>query len=162
MVITSTAVAFSLSAIGLAFCGFRFFEAFQKIGGLRSGSRIGILLSLLFFGTSFQHGILALSSLFFAGIPEAFYAVLVIDILVLALITTLSVYLAIYILLPIFSPLPPTIITFLFGIFVTTLTLIAHPLPFVNANWSIDLNMPHWLEIPLYYLLLLLQQELIQ
>src|SRR3989338_11222576 len=155
MTITTTGIAFTLSTIGLVFCGLRFFGAFQKIGGLRSGSRVGILLSVLFFGTAFQHSILALGGLFFSGIPEALYAIFVVDIFVLALITALGVYLAIYILLPNFSPWFATIATFIFGVFVTGLVVIVHPLPFVNTADGIDWNISYWLGVSLYYLLLL-------
>jgi len=154
MVITTTGIAFSISAIGLAFCGFWFSKAFQKIGGLRSGSRTGILLSVYFLGTAFQHGILAFGALFFVKNPEAHYAVLVIDNFVLGIITALAVYLAVYILLPNYSPWPATVVAFILGLFVTGLTITAHPSPFIDVNGSINWNMPRWTELPLYYLLL--------
>lgn len=154
MIITITGIAFSISSIGLAFCGIRFFKAFQKMGGLQSGSQLGILLSILFIGFSFQHGILAIGGLFFAQISEALYAILVIDHIVLTFVTALAVYLAFYILLPKISPWPVTIGVLALGFFGTALTIFGHPQPFIDANNSIDWNMERPAELSIYYLLL--------
>lgn len=152
---TTTGIAFALSSLGLAFCGFWFFRAFQKIGGLRSGSKVGVLLSGYFLGTAFQHGLLALGGLFFAGNPEAQYAVLTINNFVLGIMAAVAAYLFIYLFFPNYSPWPAATAAFLLGLFVTGLTIIAHPQPLVSASRSVDWNMPRWVELPLYYLLLL-------
>lgn len=154
MAVTTTGIAFLISSIGLAFCGLRFFEVFQKMGGLRSGSQTGILLSMLFIGFSFQHSILAIGGIFFAQIREALYATLTLDHFVLAFVTALSIYLSIYILAPKISPWPVTIAVLVLGIFMTLATIIVHPLPFVTATNSIDWNMPYWLKLSWYLLLL--------
>jgi len=79
MVITTTAIAFLLSGLGLVFCGLWFFKAFRKIGGLKSNNQIGILLSGFFLGNSLQHIILAIGGFFFAKNSDALQAILVID-----------------------------------------------------------------------------------
>lgn len=155
MAVTTTGIAFTISSLGLAFCGIRFFKAFQNMGGLRSGNKTGILISVLFLGFSFQHAILAIGGLFFAQLPEALYAILVIDQFVLAFVTALAVYLAIYILLPTLSPWPAAIAIFLFSVFINGLTITEHPLPFVTTNNSIDFNMPYWLKLLWYNILLI-------
>ena len=154
MAITTTGIAFTISSLGLAFCGLRFFRAFQNMGGLRSGQRIGFLLSTLFFGFSLQHGILAIGGLFFSQIPEALYAILVVDHIVLIFVTALAVYSAFYILLPKISPWPATIAISLFSVFVNWLTINEHFSPFVTVTNSIDWNMPHRLKF-LWYIILL-------
>jgi len=155
MIPTTTGIAFSLSSIGLAFCGLWFFKAFQKIGGLRSGSRIGVLLSAWFLAEAFQHSILAIGGLFFSHNPEALYGILVIDHFLLAFITALGIYLVFYILLPNYSPWPATILTSIFGLLVSFFMITAHSLPFVNSTNGIDWNIPRWLAIPWYSLLVL-------
>ena len=155
MAITTTGIAFSLSAIGLAFCGIRFFEAFQKMGGLRSGNRTGILLSMFYLGLSLQHAILAIGALFFSKFSEALYIFLIVDHVILSIVTALGMYLTFYIFSPKFSPWPATIVIFLFGIFVAGLIAITHPLPFVTATSSVDWNMSYQLNIWAYYLLII-------
>ncbi len=155
MVITTTAVAFSFSSVGLAICGFWFYKAFQKIGGQRAGKTIGILLSALFLGIALQHGILALGGLFFANNSEALYAILTIDYLVLAITAAFSAYMAFYILLPKFSPWPATVAIFLLGVLETSLIIAAHPQPFIDTKNSIDWNLPGWLNALPYILLLI-------
>jgi len=154
MVITTTAVAFSLSALGLAFVGLWFFKAFQKIGGLRSGSRIGILLSVHFLILAFQHLLLGLGGLFFIVNSEALYALLVVDNLVLAIVTSLGVYLLFYTLVPKYSPWFATISILIYGIFVTIVIFVTHPQPFMDAGKGINWNMPQLTKTLLYYLLL--------
>jgi len=155
MVITTTAVGFSLSGLGLAFCGFWFFKAFQKIGGLRSGNQIGILLSTFFLGLALQHFILAIGGFAFITNTEALYAVLVIDAIVLAIVTALGIYLFFYILLPNFSSKWAAIVTMFYGLFVTTLIIFTHLRPFLTTSQAIDWNMSRLTSLSLYYLLLL-------
>lgn len=78
MVFTTTGLAHSLTSLGLIFCAFWFFKAFQTIGGLRSGRPLGILLSIFALGLAFNQGLFALGSLFFVKNPEAFYAIIMI------------------------------------------------------------------------------------
>lgn len=154
MVFTTTGIAFSVSTFGLVLCSFWFFKAFQKIGGLRSGSRVGILLSVFFLGLAFQHAILAVGGLFFVTMPDVLYAILAVDHFVLAIVTALGVYLAFYILFPKFSPWPATLGTFAFGLLGTALTIFSHPKPFIDVSNSIDWNMGRPAELSIYYLLL--------
>jgi len=116
---------------------------------------IGILLSTWFLAEAFQHMILAIGGLFFSKIPEALYAVLVIDQFLLAFITALGTYLVFYIILPHYSPWPATILTLIFGMLVAFLIIIAHPLPSITATNGIDWNIPRWLAVSWYSLLVL-------
>jgi len=153
--ITTTGIAFLIASFGFGFCAFRFFNAFQKIGGLRSGSRIGVLLSVFFIGLAFHSLVLAIGGLFFANIPDALYALVTIDHLILGVDTALGVYLGFYVLFPRFSPWPATILTLIFGLLVTWFTITTHPLPHIVEGRSIDLGLSQWLNTYLYYLLLL-------
>jgi len=155
MVITTTAIAFLLSGLGLVFCGLWFFKAFRKIGGLKSNNQIGILLSGFFLGNSLQHIILAIGGFFFAKNSDALQAILVIDNLILAIITALGVYLIFYILFPNVSPRLPTIITLIYGLFVVSMTIFSRPKPLLTSSLAIDWNMSPLTELSLYYLLLL-------
>lgn len=152
MMITSTAISFSLFSAGLAFCGIRFFKAFQKIGGSRAGRRIGILLSALFLSFALKFSVLAVGALFFVGKPEIFYA-LVIAHLFLALISVLGIYLVFYILFPSISPWPAVVAGFTLGMVVVALTILIPPRPFIDASGGVDWNLSRQLAIPLSYLL---------
>lgn len=154
MIVTTTAIGFSLSSVGLAFCGIRFFNAFQKMGGSRAGSRIGILLSAFFLGTAAQHGVLALGSLFLAENSEALYKVLIVDHFLLAVATAIGVYLVFYILFPSVSTLPGVFVTFALGMTLVVSTITTHPRPFIDATGGIDWNMPRVLTVLLSYLIL--------
>lgn len=153
MTITTTAIGFSFSSLGFAFCGIRFFNAFQKVGGSRAGRKIGILLSAFFLSNALQHGLLAIGSLFFAKNSEALYRVVVIDHLLLTIATLIGVYLVFYTIFPSISPWPAVIATSILGITVIGLTGITHPRPFVDLNGGVDWNMSPWLEFFLSYLL---------
>ncbi len=155
MVITTTGVVFSISSLGLILCGFWFFKAFQKIGGLRSGSRVGILLSVFFLSLAFEHALLAFGGLFFATMPDALYAILVVNHFILAVAAALGTYLAFYILFPKISSWPATFMILAFGFFGTALTIFTHPQPFIDANNSIDWNMQRPAELSIYFLLML-------
>lgn len=156
MTITITAIGFSLLSIGLAFCGLRFFRAFQKIGGARAGRKIGILLSSMFFSNAVTVGILGVGSFFFAQNPEMFYRFLVVSHFPLAFTGILSAYLVFYIFFPSISPWPATILTFILGIAVIILTIITHPRPFIDAGGGFDFNFSRWLSISLSYLLFII------
>ena len=155
MTFTTTGLAHSLTSLGLIFCAFWFFKAFQHIGGLRSGRPLGILLSLLALGIAFNQSLFALGSLFFVKNPEAFYAIIVVANLVSAITAALGVYLAFYVLLPKFSPWPATIIVLIYGLFVTTLLLITHPQPFITPNGSVDYGISRSVKPFFYYLWLI-------
>jgi len=155
MVFTTTGLAHSLTSLGLIFCSFWFFKAFQKIGGLRSGRPLGILLSFLALGIAFVQSLFALGSLFFITTPDAFYASLVIGSLALAITAALGIYLAFYVLLPKLSPWPWTIIALFYGLFVTTLVFVTHPQPFMTVSRSVDYGMSNSVESFYYYLWLL-------
>ncbi len=153
MVITTTAVAFILSSLGLGFCGIRFFGAFQKIGGQQAGDKIGKLLSIAFMGTALQHGILGWGNLFFALNSEMLYRILFIDNIVLMLVTALEVYLFFYIFYPEISSTLAVVATFILGVIIDVLLIITHPLPVITREGSIEWNMSPQIEILLSFLL---------
>lgn len=152
MTFTTTGLAHALTSLGLIFCGFWFFRAFQKIGGLRSGKPLGILLSVFALGLAFNQGLFGLGSLFFVENPEAFYAILVVSTLVLAIAAALGIYLAFYVLLPKFSPWPATVAALFYGLFITVLMFITHPQPFMTASRSVDFGISNLVEHLYYYL----------
>ncbi len=155
MTLTSTGIAFSISSIGLAFCGIRFYEAFKKMGGSSSGRQTGILLSIFYLSLSLQHAILAIGGLFFANSPETLYVILSIDHILLGLITALGMYLMFYIFFPRLSPWPATYAILILGIFVAWLTVVTHPLPFVTEANNMDWNLSYQLKIWTYLLLVI-------
>lgn len=152
MIITTTAIGFSLLSLGLAFCGLRFFRAFQKIGGLRAGSKIGILLSSMFFSNAIALGVLGLGALFFAGNSEMLYRFLVMSHFPLTLTAIFNVYSVFYILFPYVSRWPAVTATAALGMAVTILTIISHPHPFIDTSGGIDWNMSRLLGALLSYL----------
>ncbi|TSC78754.1 MAG: hypothetical protein G01um101433_86 [Parcubacteria group bacterium Gr01-1014_33] len=153
MTITTTAIGFSLSSIGLAFCGIHFFSAFRKIGGLRAGSRIGILLSALHFGFVLVNGTMAIGTLFFATNPQMLYVFLLVANFFLMITAVLGMYLVFYILFPLISPWPGMILAFTLGTALILITIRTHPHPFIDASGGIDLNFSRGLSILLSYLL---------
>ena len=155
MVITTTGIAFSLSSIGLALCGFRFFEAFRKTGEQRASSRIGLLLFGHLIFAAFVLGLLGVGSLLFATDPAALYYILLASHLPLIVTSSLGIYLIYFIFFPRHSPWPSVIATVALGIFIILSTVAVHPLPFVDASGGVDWNMPGWLSIMLSLLVFL-------
>ena len=153
MTITTTGIGFSLLALGLAFCGARFFRAFQKIGGARAGNTIGVLLSLMFFSNALTVGILGAAALFFARDSEMLFRFLLASDVPLLLTAVLGVYLIFYILVPSASPWPAVGAVSLLGVAVMILTVITHPRPFMDASGGIDWNTPRILSVLLSYLI---------
>ena len=153
MTITTTAVGFLLLAIGFVFCGIRFFRAFQKIGGLRSGSRIGILLSTFLFSFALVNGIMGAGSLFYARSYETFYFFILASHLFLLITAVLGVYIVSYIFFPAVSSWSAIVSVFILGCAVIALTIVAYPHPFIDAGGAIDFNFSHWLSVMLAYLL---------
>lgn len=153
MTITTTAIGFSLSSLGLAFCGIRFFRAFQKIGGLRAGNKIGILLSILHFCFALVNGTMGIGTLFFARNSEALYIFLLAAHFFLMITAAIGIYSVFYILLPSFSPWPWVISVLALGMTVILLTSITQPRPFLDAAGGIDFNFSRGLSVLLSYLL---------
>lgn len=153
MVVTTTGVGFSLLALGLTFCGLRFFPAFQNIGGSRGKSRIGVLISAMLLSNALTLGILATGAFFFAENPEALYRFLLVSHVPLAVAGILGVYTVFYIFHPLVSPWPAVTAVSLLGILVIVLTVITHPLPFVDTSGAIDWNTSRILAIFLSYLI---------
>lgn len=153
MTITTTAIGFSLLSLGLAFCGLRFFRAFQKIGGTRSGSKIGILLSSMYLSNATTVGILALGALFFAHDPETLFRFFLVSHFAATLTSILGVYAVLYILFPLVPPWPGVGVVSALGIAVIILTVITHPLPFIDPSGGIDWNTSRALSTLLAYLI---------
>ena len=155
MVITTTAIGFILLGLGLTFCGWRFLKAFQKIGGLKSGSRIGFLLTLFLFGFAFQTGvILGFGTLFTAPDPKGILLVFIFANLFLTFLAMLGIYTAYYIFLPRKSPMTLMIIAFLIGVVTFVFTLMYPPQPFVAASGGIEWGISFPLSLLVFYLLL--------
>lgn len=152
MTITTTAIAFSLISFGILFCGICFFRAFQKIGGIRAGRKIGVLLSVLLFTFAAQLGTMAIGTLFFIGKPLMF-PLLIADHFLLAVIAGLGIYLIFYILFPLISPWPAVLAASALGSMVVGLTIITHPHPFIDASGGVNWDLSRWLDTTLSYLL---------
>lgn len=153
MTLTTTAIGFLFLSLGLAFCGLRFFRAFQKIGGQRAGRKIGILLSSMFFSNAVTVGMLGIGALFFGQNPEILYRILVISHFPLVLVGILGVYLVFHILFPSVSPWPAMTLVFILGIAVIIITIVTHPRPSIDASGGIDFNSSRLLSVLLSYLL---------
>lgn len=153
MTLTSTAIGFSLLSLGLLFCGLRFFSAFQKIGDSRAGSKTGILLSTMFFSNAITVGILGAAALFFARDSETLFRFFLVSDIPLLLTAILGIYLIFYILFPSVSPWPAVAAVSALGTSVVILTVITHPLPFMDASGGINWNTPRILAVPLSYLI---------
>jgi len=138
MTITTTGIAFLISSAGLAFCSIRFFEAFKNVGAVRPSRKMGILLSSFFAILSLQHGVIFLGSLFLGNSSGGLLLVNVVDVLVLAVASSLGVYAMFYIVFPKVSPWPSVISTFLFGLFVAMLIYFSGSEPYINLAGNID------------------------
>ena len=156
MFITTTGIAFTISSLGLAFCGIRFFRAFQSINITHSENKTGLLLTIYFLGMSIQHAMLALSGLLFSNNSEAAYALLVVSNVVLAVTAPLVAYLFLYTFLPSWNPWLIMAVIFAFGLYVASITFISHPLPRITTNGGLDLNMLPSLQILLNIVLILI------
>lgn len=153
MTATTTGIGFSLLSMGLIFCGIRFFKAFQKMGGLRAGTRVGILLSTMFISNATAVGILAVGDLFFTRSPKILYGFLLTSHFPLTLTAILAVYSLFYILFPSISPWPAVTGVSILGIIIIILTIVTQPMPFLDTSGGIDLNTSHLLSILLAYLI---------
>lgn len=152
MLITTTAIGFSLASIGLAFYGIRFYDAFKGMGGLRAGRKIGWLLSLFFTTFAVQLAIMAVGVLFFLDTSTLFF-LLIINHFFLAILAALGVYILFYIFFPAISPWPAVIAASCLGITVVMLTALTHPIPSVDVKSGVDWNFSPWLDRTLSYLL---------
>ncbi|MEK7084399.1 MAG: hypothetical protein AAB932_04145 [Patescibacteria group bacterium] len=155
MVVTTTAVAFILVSIGLAFCGFRFFRALPQAGVGQPKGRVRVLLGGHLLASSVTMGSLGLGSLFFTHNPQALFAVLLFSHIPLTLATVFGVYLTFHIFFPHVSPWPAVVGVALLGAVVFIATIVVHPLPHLTAGNGIDWDMPRLLSILFSYLVLL-------
>lgn len=153
MVITTTAIAFILLSLGLAFCGWRFLKAFRKES--ISPSKTGLLLSLSFFATALHNGILGFGALFFGSNSEILYLVSIIAHLFLTLFALIALYTVYYVFFPKKSPYFPIIITIILsatGLFAA----INNPSkPFLTSHKGIDWNMNFLFSLSTWHLLLI-------
>ena len=155
MVITTTAVAFILLSVGLAFCGWRFLRAFLKSNDSRINSRAGLLLSLFLFASALQNGVLGLGALFFANNPDGLYSVVLLSHLFLATMAGISTYLVFYTLLPKQSPIAPISLVGVLGVFFVSATILYHPQPFLTPENGIDWGVNSPLSILMFSLFLI-------
>ena len=101
---TATAISSLLLSLGLATCGWRFFEAFKKgVSNATEGS-IGKLLTSLFFLAAAYNGILGAGSLILMSNPTNTIWVLLASHITLTLLALLSVHTVYYIFWPETSP----------------------------------------------------------
>ncbi len=142
-------------AIGLAICGAWFLHAFKKSGGLKSDSRIGLLLTWLFIGSAAQNGVMGLGTFLFAKNSDALFGTLILDHILLIIVGMLGIYTAYYIFSPQISTRLPLICMVILGLIALTLLLSTHPRPFLTAENGIDLNMNLQLSVVTFYLLLI-------
>lgn len=156
MVITTTSAAFLVLGLGLAFCGWRFLRAFERTGGLKSGRKIGFLLTVFLFGFAFQTGvILSLGNLLFGSDPNHLTAVLVVANVFLTALAIFGIYTAYYIFSPETSPWPLMAAAGGLGILAFVLAFTAPPSPFVTSGGSVEWNMSFPLGLATFYLLFL-------
>lgn len=156
MVITTTAVAFILSSIGLAFFGWRFLKAFRKTSDSEGGSKVGLLLSLFFIGFTIQTGvILGIGSILLSQYQNGLHLLLVIANSFLTIIALLGAYTTFYIFFPKKSPLFLMATTLILGIVAAVLSIINPTTPFITAKGGIDWNVAPPLSLIMFCLLLI-------
>jgi hypothetical protein len=149
MVITTTAVAFILLALGLGFCGFWFFRAFRKNG---RNSKIGVLLSTLYFGFSLQNGIVGLGVLLFTNNAEILFYILILSHFLVVAIGVIGIYTSYYVFLSKSSPKFPIVLGILLGIFAITALIADHPQPFLTSERGIDFNFNFITSLTTFYI----------
>ena len=155
MIITTTAIAFISSSLGLGFCGVLFLKAAKKNGGFRVGNSLSFLLLGLIFSNAIQHAIMGFGHLFFVESLIVLHVVIILTSIFLALAAAFGIYLIFYLFSPRISPWPATLITALYGIFVVIATAVIPFSPFIDAGGGVDWNFPEWFEIVLYVLIFL-------
>ena len=107
MVLTATAISSLLLSLGLATCGWRFFETFKNSSGEASEKSIGRLLMSLFFLSAAYNAVSGISSLLLIESTAATLLWLtVISHILLTALAILSVYTVYYIFCPPTSPRP--------------------------------------------------------
>jgi hypothetical protein len=150
MIVTNTAIAFTLLGAGLGVCGWRFLAAFKKTGG---DSKIGFILAIFFVTFASTNSILGLGSLFFANNTTGLYSIIVLSNTLLAFLSVLGVYAAYYIFFPGASRFLPMTILSILGVVAVVATIIIHPQPFITEKNSIDWGMTFPLSVAMLYLL---------
>ncbi len=106
MILTSTALSFILLSVGLTACGWKFLSAFQASRSTEPPSKIGSLLSSLFFIGAGYNLILGFGSLFISKSPLGLFILLALSYAALTALAILSVYTLYYIFRPDDSPRP--------------------------------------------------------
>jgi len=142
MVITTTAVAFVLLSVGLAFVGWRFLKAFRETDSARTDRKSGFLLGLFFLASALHNGILGVGALFFARNPEGLSAVFIVAYFFLVLFAVFGVYALHYIFWPHTSFNLAVIITGILGIIGAVLIFVTPARPFTTSQNSVDWNIP--------------------
>lgn len=154
--ITTTAVAFILSSLGLAFFGWRFSKAFHKTSDSKGGSKVGLLLSLFFIGFTIQTGvILGIGSILLSQYQNGLHLQLVIANSFLTIIALLGAYTTFYIFFPKKSPVFLMTATFILGIAATILSITNPSAPFITTKGGIDWNVASPLSLVMFCLLLI-------
>ncbi|GEM_PF-2021270 len=155
MVFTTTAAAFILLSLGLAFLGWRFLLAFRKVQNPAANSKTGLLLGLCFATTALHNGILGFGALFFANNSEALYLISIIAHFFLTLFAVVSIYTVYYIFLPQRLPYSAIIITSIISILGLLTNISVPSKPFVTPQNGIDWNMNFLFAITTFYLFLI-------
>ncbi len=148
--INSTASGFILLAAGLSFCGFWFLRPYKKSNG---SGRVGFLLTIIFLGYGIQNGWMGLGMWIFAHNSEGLFVTLLVDNILLTITAAFCVYTSYYIFSPHVSPWRSIMLTVLLGTIATITTVISHPLPYLTAHNSIELNTGKGLGFLIFYLL---------
>ena len=134
MVITTTAVAFTLLGFGLGWFGWQFLRAFQKSSTGRTSSLLGIFLSI----SALQNLVLGLGVLFFVENNEALRIVMAITQFLLSAHAVLGIYVVYYIFFPNKSRFLTLTLVSVLGFAGFILTLAENPRPFITASNGIE------------------------
>ena len=154
MVITTTGIAFILLSLGVAFCGWQFFFAFKKAGGAID-NKTGLLISIFFFLSALQNGVLGIGALLFPDSPRTLYSFLLLSHFSLALMTVSSIALFYYVVLPNRSPRMGIGTTISLGLLFIFYTISTDPQPFLTSQNGIDWGMNSLLSLLMFSLFFL-------
>jgi len=149
MVITSTAIGFSLLSIGLALCGWRFYKAYKK----SENKKVASILVLFILISSLQNGLMGIGSFFLSNNSNALLILLLISNLLLYTHAMVGIFCVYYFFFPKLNPHFSFLLVSIVG-FSSMVFLIRNPqFPFLTANNYIDWNMSLYASLSVFYLL---------
>jgi len=150
MIITKTAVVFTMLGLGLGMCGWQFLRTFRKES---SDSKAGLFLSTFIFFAALQNITLGLGVLFFVRNAPALASVYIITQILLATQAFLGIYVVYYIFSKTLRIKIGMGATVALGIILVGLTVIERPEAIITKYGNVDWAMSYPLSLATFLML---------